>query len=202
LMTKTPRTTAKWPCPHRFSVSLWWTICLRTCPGEEACHKPAQSKRLLHATWVGEDLRQGRYLTNSLSPTRNHRSGMRKRYYRHWKTTQRITLHVLQPATRVGSIKRMSCWKCLDRGETKWSQEYDRQWARKSDDHNIFTGTRLLKLVLLPRGQKCNKEDFTNERLEGISEEHNHGPGRRITRTRGIHMDNSRVHNALETAGK
>jgi hypothetical protein len=41
----------------------------------------------------------------------------------------------------------------------------------------------LLKLVHLPEGQKCTKEYFVNEILEGIDEECNHGAGHRIAKT-------------------
>jgi hypothetical protein len=66
----------------------------------------------------------------------------------------------------------------------------------------FFTGIRLLKLVRLPQGQQCNKERFVNETLAKSNEECNHGAGSRITKTVKIHMDNSRVPNALETAEK
>jgi hypothetical protein len=43
-------------------------------------------------------------------------------------------------------------------------------------------------------------EYFVNEIFEGINEECNPGVGYRMANTMKIHMDNSRVHNALETA--
>jgi hypothetical protein len=65
-----------------------------------------------------------------------------------------------------------------------------------------FDWAGLLKLVYLPDGQKCNKEYFVNKIFEGINGEYNHGAGCRITKTIKIHLDNSRVHNGLETAEK
>ena len=64
----------------------------------------------------------------------------------------------------------------------------------------FFTGNRLLKLAYLPQGQKYNQEYFINEILEGINQECNRGAGYRVTKTMKIHMDNCRVHNALETS--
>jgi hypothetical protein len=54
----------------------------------------------------------------------------------------------------------------------------------------------------LPQEKKCNKEYFSNEMLEGIHEECNHGAGHQITKAMKIHVDNSRAHNVLETAEK
>jgi histone-lysine N-methyltransferase SETMAR len=64
----------------------------------------------------------------------------------------------------------------------------------------FFTANRLVKLVYLPQEQKYNKEYFTNEILEGINLECNHGTGHTVTKTMKIHMDNCGVHNALETS--
>jgi hypothetical protein len=66
----------------------------------------------------------------------------------------------------------------------------------------FLTGTRLLKLVYLRQRQKRNKEYPVNEILERINKECNHGAGCRIAERRKIHMDNSRVHNALDTTEK
>jgi hypothetical protein len=63
----------------------------------------------------------------------------------------------------------------------------------------FFTANRLVKLVYLPQGQKYNKEYFINEILEGINQKCNHGTRYRVTKTIIIHMDNCRVHHALET---
>jgi histone-lysine N-methyltransferase SETMAR len=64
----------------------------------------------------------------------------------------------------------------------------------------FFTANRLMRLVYLPQGQKCNKEHFINEILEGINDECNHDTGYRVTKTLKIHMDNCRVHNAMEAS--
>jgi hypothetical protein len=66
----------------------------------------------------------------------------------------------------------------------------------------VFTATRLLRLVHLPQGQKCNQGSFMNDVLEGMKEECNHVAGYRVTKPTEIHMDNSRVHNSLETTDK
>jgi hypothetical protein len=66
----------------------------------------------------------------------------------------------------------------------------------------VFLGTRLLKLVYLLQGQKCNKEYFTNAILEGMNKECNRGAGCRIIKTMKIHMDNSRGHSAREKTEK
>jgi bifunctional N-acetylglucosamine-1-phosphate-uridyltransferase/glucosamine-1-phosphate-acetyltransferase GlmU-like protein len=66
----------------------------------------------------------------------------------------------------------------------------------------VFTATRLLRLVHLPQGQKCNQKYFMNDVLEGIEEECNHVAGYRVTKPTEIHMDNSRLHSSLETAEK
>jgi hypothetical protein len=58
----------------------------------------------------------------------------------------------------------------------------------------FFTANRLVKRVYFPQGQKYTKEYFTNEILEGINQECNHGTGYRVTTTMTIHMDNRRVH--------
>jgi hypothetical protein len=54
----------------------------------------------------------------------------------------------------------------------------------------------------LPQGQKYNKKYFINKILEGMKRELNGGAGTRTTKTLKIHMDNCRVHNALDTADK
>jgi hypothetical protein len=72
----------------------------------------------------------------------------------------------------------------------------------KSQDHNLYTGLRLLKLMRFSQGQKCNKDYFIYEILDGSNKEYNRGAGGQITKTMKIHMDNSRVQNALETAEK
>jgi histone-lysine N-methyltransferase SETMAR len=64
----------------------------------------------------------------------------------------------------------------------------------------FFTVIRLLRLPHLPQGQKCHKEYFMNEILEGINQECNQGTGHRVTKTMTIQMDRCRVHNALETS--
>jgi bifunctional N-acetylglucosamine-1-phosphate-uridyltransferase/glucosamine-1-phosphate-acetyltransferase GlmU-like protein len=66
----------------------------------------------------------------------------------------------------------------------------------------VFTTTRLVRLVHLPQGQKCNQEYFINDVLEGLREESDHVAGYRVTKPTEIHMDNSRVHNSLETTDK
>jgi hypothetical protein len=65
-----------------------------------------------------------------------------------------------------------------------------------------FTDARLLRFLHLLQGQKCNKDNFINEILTQINKEYNHGAGHGVTKKMKIHMDNSRVHNTLETAEK
>jgi hypothetical protein len=73
---------------------------------------------------------------------------------------------------------------------------------RKTMTNMSFTGTRLPILVHLPQGQKCNKESLIEQILEEMNAERNHGRVCRITKINKIHLDNSRVHNAPETAEK
>jgi hypothetical protein len=63
----------------------------------------------------------------------------------------------------------------------------------------FFTGNRFLRLVYLPQRQKCNKEYFISEVLEGMNQECNQGARSKVTKMMKIHMENRRVQNAPET---
>jgi hypothetical protein len=56
-----------------------------------------------------------------------------------------------------------------------------------------FSGTQLMCLEYLPRGQKFNKLYFKNVILHQIDRGLNRGRGQSRTKSKRIHMDNARV---------
>jgi hypothetical protein len=64
----------------------------------------------------------------------------------------------------------------------------------------FFTDVPLIALQYLPRGQKYNKEYFTNVICEDINETCNHGRGQRVIKDIFIHTDNWKLHNCQESS--